>query len=616
MKLENAPVPSQDTHNHDTDDHTAEIAVAIAVADVVLERMSVMRGGPGASEKHHQGNQNTPSVVYGRDDSKAPAGGYQATAPWLGGASGNQTTSTPHHAPPSLVEAARVVDDFINAALQRSASGLSPGNVLGIPGQLPFMPAQAPQWTSHRAPMHTYSAERPASLETPKPSTERPQEGRNREDVGREQPPHRPEGGEIRRDDIARAVAQVLSGIAEERGPKPPTAPITDKGEQPRSAAEPERTASEPRHSDPKREPPQPERSPATSPDVQAILNDPRNDAARLIQQILINEATNRPPQPPSTQDQLPSQHSPIPAIQSSIASNTDHLRDILQSVIDRSTPRPSHDADSRPHSQALAVGTTGDYTRIEPPARHAPSSNDLQREGRAVPSSPNLGNDSSTVRPEHGSPGRGDQLIRPVNPDGIIRGETTITPVGHAEQGRSLLKAISAAAERVFNIDALRKLDTALETAVISAAAAVALGVMGAEFVTKEIFKVAVGLLELLKGEKTENRSIESVIKELEDTCQDRGIEKIEKPAELVADITGQITLSGCGMPLEGIIVDGGSLGLAISDISGHFRFCNVPLDTGFILLIRDKSYTFYPSQIAGTVSASNHYTITATKL
>lgn len=389
MKLENAAVSNKDTHHHEPEDHTAEIAVAIAVADVVLERMAVMRGGAGASENHHQRNQHTPTTEPATDYSKRSAGGYQSPGVASGGTSVNPTTSSPPNTPPpSLADATRLADALINAALQRGGFDLNGGYGLGASGSLPSTPLPAPQWTGHRAPHQNHSTEKTAPVETHKQSPDRPHELRNREDQGRDPTRLRPEGGELRREDIARAVAQVLSGLADERGPKHTPAPPADKSEQPRLTAEPERTAGEPKPSGPRKEAAQQERPPATSPDVQAILNDPRNDAARLIQQILGNDAANKTPQPqnneltgrpqpngptPNTLEQIPSQHSSIPTMQSSIAAHTDHLRDMLQSVIDRSSPRPPRDVDARPQSQASPVGTTGDYTRVEPPARNAP---------------------------------------------------------------------------------------------------------------------------------------------------------------------------------------------------------------------------------------------------
>ncbi len=623
MKSQTVQTNPHETTTNDVDDHSQEVAQAIAIADVLLERIAVMRGGPETSHTHNNINRSPSPAETGQEYSRRAGGGYQSQGITTGTANSTPATSTQQNPPSNMIDATRLADAILNAALQRGGFPLSPGYGLGPLTQPPSAGLPVPGWIGHLSPYANHSGERTAPLEKPHQVHERPGEPRSREVIGREPVQLRPEAGEVRREDIARAISQLLTGVVDERAVKQPSAQAADKGDLTRSPAEPGPTSAEQRPSDPRREVAAQERAPVTPVDVQAILNDPRNDAARIIQQLLANDAahkipqgtthdvTGRSQQAPNSQEQLPS----ASTIQGSIRAHTDHLRDILQTVLERTTPRPSNDPDFRPQSQASAVGTTGDYTRIEPPVRNVPPSTDVQWEGRNAPTQPNAGTEPSMTRIEHGTSGRGDQLARPVGPDGPPRVDSLTTPLNHAEQGRSLLRAIHSAADKILTIEVLRKLDRALETAIISAAAGVTLGIMGAEVVAREIFKVALGLLELLKSEKETNPTVESVITDLEEMCHDRGVEKIEKPAERVADITGVIVLSGSGLPVEGIIVDGGSLGLAITDITGHFHLRNVPLDTGFELLVKDKNYTFFPEAIVGTVSGSDYYTVTATK-
>jgi hypothetical protein len=105
-------------------------------------------------------------------------------------------------------------------------------------------------------------------------------------------------------------------------------------------------------------------------------------------------------------------------------------------------------------------------------------------------------------------------------------------------------------------------------------------------------------------------------MIQELEESCRDRGIEKTERPAGFVADITGVVVLATNGLPVEGVIIDAGTLGSTITDTFGEFRIANVPLETGFSLTCHDHRYSFFPNPIVGTVATMNHFKIQATKL
>jgi hypothetical protein len=168
-----------------------------------------------------------------------------------------------------------------------------------------------------------------------------------------------------------------------------------------------------------------------------------------------------------------------------------------------------------------------------------------------------------------------------------------------------------------------LRKIDQALETAVISAAAAVALGVIGGDIVLKEILALGRDVLNRLRSRTDQNenheygvKEIRDLVKELEETCADRDVETIDKPAGLVADITGTIRHHDTDLPLEGIEVDGGILGTTHTNSRGEFIFKNVPLDTGYVVYARSAEYTFFPHPAQGIVSPLTNLSIFGRKV
>jgi hypothetical protein len=163
-----------------------------------------------------------------------------------------------------------------------------------------------------------------------------------------------------------------------------------------------------------------------------------------------------------------------------------------------------------------------------------------------------------------------------------------------------------------------LRRIDQAVETAVISAAAAVALGVIGGDIVLKEIIALGKDLLNRLRSrtDKSENheeeiKEIRDLVQELEELYGDRDVETIDQPAGLVADITGTIRHHDTDLPLDGIEVDGGSLGVTRTNSRGEFMFKNVPLDTGYVVYARSAEFSFFPHPAQGTVSAITNLSI-----
>ena len=196
---------------------------------------------------------------------------------------------------------------------------------------------------------------------------------------------------------------------------------------------------------------------------------------------------------------------------------------------------------------------------------------------------------------------------------------ETTAQSLAKILKDNSLMDAISKATERIINIGNLKKIEATLDTTVIAAAAAVTLGVIGAEALTKKLLECSKELLQLLREENVESSSLEKAIEQIEridEMCHDRDVEKVENQAEMVADITGDIIHSGTGLPVEGVIVDGGTMGMTFTDTFGRFQFQNVPLDSGFHIQFIDHRHTFDPTTLLGTVSAVNHFTVTATKV
>jgi hypothetical protein len=147
----------------------------------------------------------------------------------------------------------------------------------------------------------------------------------------------------------------------------------------------------------------------------------------------------------------------------------------------------------------------------------------------------------------------------------------------------------------------------------VISAAAAVALGVIGGDIVLKEILALGKDLLNRLRSRTNENeiKEIRDLVEELEMVCSDRDVETINQPAEFVADITGTIRHHDTDLPLEGIEVDGGTLGVTLTNSRGEFIFKNVPLDTGYVVYARSAEFSFFPHPAQGTVSAITNLSI-----
>jgi hypothetical protein len=98
-------------------------------------------------------------------------------------------------------------------------------------------------------------------------------------------------------------------------------------------------------------------------------------------------------------------------------------------------------------------------------------------------------------------------------------------------------------------------------------------------------------------------------MVLELERELNERAIEGTTQPAGLVADIPGAVKDDATGFPLQGVTIDGGTLGVTITNAKGEFIFKNIPVNTGFAIIARADGYTFFPCPAIGTVSPSNTY-------
>jgi hypothetical protein len=186
-------------------------------------------------------------------------------------------------------------------------------------------------------------------------------------------------------------------------------------------------------------------------------------------------------------------------------------------------------------------------------------------------------------------------------------------------DKANSLLEALSKATQKILSLQTLRKIESTAETAAITAAAAIALGVMGSEIVIRELLALSDEVLKGISGRKSRDedqasRELEQAVRELEAACADRGIETIGQPTGLVADIPGTIRDDKTGVPLAGVAVDGGPLGITHTNANGEFIFRNVTIDQGFVIIAKNGTHSFFPSPAVGTVSATTYLTILAT--
>ena len=367
---------------------------------------------------------------------------------------------------------------------------------------------------------------------------------------------------------------------------------------------------------------------------ISAILNDARNDTARVVTQVLASDQTTRPqhdPSDPSLSRATPYTN-PFEA-RERVQEKLSQIGETLQAIIERSSPvtTPSHKSQEPAH-QSYAQSVQGDFSRVDVTHQNVKPVSTIEMQDRGVP---NRDTSAPSSLRERGALERGheraERSATPVSSDSTIgplalraagAGEST-SIFAPLEKGTTLVEALSKSTQKVLNVHLLQKLDRALETVVISGAAAIALGVMGGEALLKQLLALSREILARLREsgpftdeQDAEYQSIEEKIEDLEESCRDRGVETTERSAGFVADITGVIVNSADGLPVEGVVIDAGPLGSTVSDTFGEFRIANIALDTGFSLTCHDHRYAFFPNPVLGTVSTMNHFTIDATKL
>lgn len=474
----------------------------------------------------------------------------------------------------------------------------------------------APRGTGHdRAPRSHYEHYRP-----PRDTDHRTEEPRKAESAQREAPrgedrPARPETPQEQRlrEVLEKAVVQYLERATE-------TPPGTDR---PAAQARVERPTApsvgyhqSPPSIDPDRAPQTPPS--IVTPAIRDVLNDTRNDTARLLQQLLGADPNASRPSPhptPGTTTEASLSPTLNPALTEARAGITERLtqlRDALQVTIERTSPQPLS-APERISQTGQGPLQQGDFTRVEAPVHNARSQTSIQSESRAGSDLPRTSSPGLEV-PSIGI------SVGPLRAAGQRREEST-NPTH--EKASDLLDALSKAAQKILSVESLRKIEYAAETAVLTAAAAIALGVMGSELILKELLALSEDLVKRLRGEKNLGESgeqevveVEQLVRELEEACADRGVETINQPTGLVADIPGILKDNSSGLPLEGFEIDGGALGITFTNAQGEFIFRNVPLDEGFAVVARQDGYSFFPNPAVGTVSATTYLTIFGTKL
>lgn len=408
---------------------------------------------------------------------------------------------------------------------------------------------------------------------------------------------------------LEKAIARYQERASETvRDPERPKSPIQpERPETPKAG-----TQITPPTIDPERAPRPPET--IVSPAIKEALNDPRNNTARLLQQILANDPS--PSQPQTTQTtgtwrdptMNPTLNPSLVEVRASVTERLTQLRDALQTTIERSSPQPLTTPE-RLQNVAQATSQPGDFRAVEPVTHAARPQTTIQHEGRTSGEypRPTAGHIEPNTFP----------ALRPV---GQTREEL---PPGTTEKAHNLLDALSKATQKLLSLQTLRNIEYAAETSVITAAAAIALGVIGSDLMLKQLLALSKEILSGLRAERAPGEDeekvaadVEALVKELEMECADRGVETINQPASLVADIPGTVRDDTTGLPLAGIEIDGGPLGITHTNGQGEFIFKNVPVDEGFAIVAKDEHYSFFPCPALGTVSTTTYLTIHGKKV
>ena len=509
-------------------------------------------------------------------------------------------------------------DPLLDALQRLVGHGILPTrDGLVVPPRDPPSPRSHPASRHHTRP-ETTPSNRTTEISPPNTNrSETPRAERSPEGGGARHAHGQPTQEPLSEEKIRQILEKALAAFHERRGDGSPTLERN-----PGASPSPERTAGEralDRGGEPRLKEPAIETT--LSPSVRDALNDPRNETARLIQQLLTGDLQQGRQSPApiagvsNTDRSASHQLEPtLISVRAGINEGLSQIRDALQTTIERSSPRPPSSSNEAYASSAQAT-KPGDFTRVDPVRRHQAPTVTIQGEERTTPRPPH--EPANPLFRAVGGEKLGLSLSSPgaLRPAGHPSAERATTPL---DNGTSLLDAIARAAQKALSLQTLRRIDQAVETAVISAAAAVALGVIGGDIVLKEIIALGKDLLNRLRSrtDKSENheeeiKEIRDLVQELEELYGDRDVETIDQPAGFVADITGTIRHHDTDHPLEGIEVDGGTLGVTLTNSRGEFIFKNVPLDTGYVVYARSAEFSFFPHPAQGTVSAITNLSI-----
>ena len=264
-------------------------------------------------------------------------------------------------------------------------------------------------------------------------------------------------------------------------------------------------------------------------------------------------------------------------------------ISEVRASVLDKLTQISEHlklstDAPQRSQEQPSSViQGRGTFQRIEAIDRSALPEQSIQRGDRTIPTNP-------------------------PHPRGVF--ELSPSP---------LVDLLERITRNQNLLTTLKRIEVAVDGIFATIATGAILGAIGSH---KAVTLITAAILEMMKALKRDHESedllpehkatLTQLIGELNDTLR---IQITDDPFALVGDITGRIVNSDTGLPVPGIVVDGGSLGTCCTSETGCFIFKNVALGTGFILTPSSSEYTCNPQEIVGTASENCHYLISATR-
>lgn len=309
------------------------------------------------------------------------------------------------------------------------------------------------------------------------------------------------------------------------------------------------------------------ELTPHTPRSVEPPLRDPQRD---IIQSITreITQAT-----------QLPTSRAQITEPQTHV-TNLSNISDVRTSVLDKLSQI----------SQALGIPPE---RRVGPESSHAQNAIQGRDLFRRV-------EDLRRDAPREISVARGDRST----PQPAERSEMKTPPV------IDLLKRV---VQNVTTIDGLRRIESALEGVCEHLVATALVGAIGAH---KVGVALSAAILELIGAFSREKESLDLTPEEdlhyqqlLAQLALAREATIAEDPFVLVGDVTGEVIHTATGLPIAGVLINGGTLGTIYTDSMGRFRFKNIPIGSGFVLVASHADFDFFPGEIVGTATESSHF-------